>query len=103
MVFIFAFELFLSLGMTYVACELGHRSADAFEAISCEIGQLNWYSLPVDVRKMLPVFIAGAQQPVGLDVFGSISCGRQEFKTVHLTINIENRKVLTICASNFRS
>lgn len=83
MVVIFAFELFWSLFITYACCELGHRVRYAFEGIGHGISQLRWYSLPIDVQRILPVFISGVQQPIGLDVFGSISCGRQEFKTVN--------------------
>lgn len=82
MVIIFGFELFWSFFMVYAACELGYRVRNAFEAIGYEIGQLKWYLLPVNVKRILPVLIMGANQPVGLDVFGGISCGREEFKTV---------------------
>lgn len=74
----------------YAACELGHRVRNAFQAIEYEIGQLRWYLLPVDVQRILPVFIIGVQQPVGLDVFGSISCGRTEFKTVSKNLYTKN-------------
>ena len=76
-------ELFWSFGMVFGNCELGHWIAKAYEQIDYEIGQFDWYSFPVNMLRMLPTLIIGAQQPVGINVLGIISCSREDFKKVN--------------------
>lgn len=82
MIIAFSFELFWTYAIVFATCECGHRVEVAFEAINYEIGQINWLCFSVDVKRILPIFIIDAQQPVRLDVFGSFSCGRVEFRKV---------------------
>lgn len=80
-------ELFWSFALVYSVCELGHRIANEYDEIDYEIGQFDWYSFPVDLWPMLPTLIIGVQQPVGIDVFGIVSCSREDFKKVNLNSN----------------
>lgn len=72
----------LGLILVFIASELGQRMGDAFEEIDFTIGQFNWYLFPVKIKRMLPMIILDANQPVVLECFGSIACTREVFKNV---------------------
>lgn len=69
-----------------IACELGHRMADAFDEVYFAIKQFDWYLFPIEGKRMLPMAIVIAEQPISLECFGSITCTRDVFK------NVGNRK-----------
>lgn len=76
-------EMSFALGIIFACCEFGHKLSEAFDQIDYYIiGKLRWYNLPMYTRKMLPIVIMSAQEPATLNVFGSISCTRVDFKTV---------------------
>ena len=66
----------------FIACELGQRLIDAFDEISSTIDHLKWYSLPIEIQRLLPMIVVAAQQPVSVACFGSITCTREVFKNV---------------------
>lgn len=72
----------LALATVFIACELGQRLTDGFNDIELTIDQFAWYLFPIEVKRMLPMIIADAQQPVYLECFGSIGCTREVFKSV---------------------
>lgn len=67
-----------------IACELGQRLDDAFIKIDFTIDQIDWYSLPIEIKRMLPMVIANAQRPVLLECFGNVACTREVFKNVRI-------------------
>lgn len=75
------------LSLVLVICEFGQRMSDAFEAIEYTIDQFDWYLFPIEFKRMLPIIIANAQQPVKLECFGSISCSREVFRKVGFPID----------------
>lgn len=74
--------MFLSFAVVFFVCDFGHRVSSAFEETNRSICKLNWYLLPIEKWKLLPIVIAGAHQPVSFTVFGSILCSREDFKMV---------------------
>lgn len=72
----------LALALVFIACEIGQRLNDAFDEINSTIIQFKWYLFPLEIKKVLPIIIGGAQQPVSLECFGSITCTREVFKQV---------------------
>lgn len=90
MIIAFGLELFWTYAIAFATCECGHRVEDAFDAINNEIVQLNWLRFSINIKRILPIFIIDVQQPVQLDVFGSFSCGRVEFKKVSIKIPMMN-------------
>lgn len=68
--------------MVAIACELGERMSGAFEKIDVTIEKFDWYLFPIGVKRMLPMVMAGTQQPVALECFGSIACSREVFRKV---------------------
>lgn len=71
-----------ALALVFIVCELGQRMTNAFDKINSSINNLNWCLLPMNMKRMLPLIIANAQQPVTLECFGEIACTREVFKNV---------------------
>ena len=72
------------LNLVFAACELGQRFRNAFSDIDDSIFQLDWYLLPYELQKHLPIIVNYAQQPLVVRFFGSYSCSRDQFKKVSL-------------------
>ena len=70
-------------GVVLIICELGQRVSDAFQQIADTIENFNWYLFPMEIQQTLPILLMGAQQPVVLECFGSISASRETFKNVN--------------------
>lgn len=77
-----ALDMCNSFGNTFVFCELGQRTTNAFEDIDDIICQFDWYLFPIELKRMLPMFVNVAQQPVEIACFGSFKCSRETFKKV---------------------
>lgn len=76
-------EIVISFGMNFSICEIGERVSGAFDEINDVFDEVNdWYMLPFELQKMLPVVVMSVQQPIYLECFGSISCTRDTFKRV---------------------
>lgn len=71
-----------AFGYVFFACEMGERFSNQFESINDQMDQFKWYSFPLEVQRMLPAIILIAQQPVGIECFGSVLCLRESFKKV---------------------
>lgn len=55
--------MFWSFALIFAFCELGAKVTNKFHSLDEEVYQSNWYSLPVEVRRMMVIFMSGAQQP----------------------------------------
>lgn len=84
MVLFLFWQILCALGFIFLICDLGYRISNAFGKIDYTIVKLNWYKFPIEIKKLLPILIIGAQQPVELEVFGSVSCSYEIFQTVSL-------------------
>ena len=65
-----------------VACDFGGRMSCEFGDIDDEMLQFKWYLCPIEIQKMLLIFIPNAQQPVNFECFGSISSNRETLAKV---------------------
>lgn len=61
---------------------MGQRLSIAYNEIDNKINQLDWYLLPMEVQRMLPMLMINTQQPYKIVCFGSILCERETFKIV---------------------
>lgn len=77
-----AIDLFWALVLIFSVCDFGERLCGKLEEIGHVYDQSSWYAFPYNVQRMLSTLIMIAQQPVELQVFGSISCGRITFRSV---------------------
>lgn len=75
-------EMTWAFAFVFVICEFGQKVSNAFIEIEHETGQLEWYLFTMDIQRILLILMIVAQNPVGLHVFGDISCDREDFKKV---------------------
>lgn len=68
----------------FITCEIGQRINDAFGELAYAIVQFDWYLLPMEIKRMLPVIIAIAHKPFSLKCFGCIICTREVFIKVSI-------------------
>lgn len=55
------------------------------------INQFDWYLMPADIQRMLPIIVNFAQQPVYIVCFGSAACDRDTFKYVRDEVCLDLR------------
>lgn len=65
-------------------CEFGETVGMAFNDIKIQVIELKWYLLPRNIRKMLPIILIVAHEPVEFDILGSTACSRRKFKEVRV-------------------
>lgn len=75
-------QLFCSYVAVFGMCEFGERVSFAFHGTVIVLDRFKWYLLPNKAQKMLPTIMVAAQEPVQLQIFGSVSCNRITFKEV---------------------
>lgn len=63
-------------------CLFGNYVTTRFEDESNAVYQLDWYLMPLDMQKNLPMFITSAQKSVYLRGFAGAQCTREVFKQV---------------------
>lgn len=84
-------EMCWSFALIFFVCEFGHKISDKFDEFGYEISQLDWYLFSLEIQKMLPFFLIVADRPPDLNVFGDVSCGREDFKMVSLNSRNEGK------------
>lgn len=75
-------EIFWSISLIFIFCELGERVTDGFNELNDVICTLDWYTFPIKRQQMFQTILIAFQQPVIFQAFGSISCTRDVFKRV---------------------
>lgn len=81
-------EIFWSIACIFLFCEFGNMVTIEFEDLNEIIGQLNWYSYPNDVQRMMPIIMIVAQESVIIHGYGNIACVRESFVKVGLINNL---------------
>lgn len=71
-----------SFGFLCIVCEIGQNGCDAVNAFDISIGQIDWYSYPIEMQEMLPTIINMAQKPVEFKWFGSMAVDRETVKKI---------------------
>ena len=66
-------EAFYGFASVFIACDLCQRVTNEFDQINLRIGQFHWYLFPNELKRILPIMISVAQQPVQLELFKFIS------------------------------
>lgn len=91
----------IATALVFIACELGQRLGDALEEIDTTVERFDWYLFPIEIKRMLPMIIANAQNAVKLECFGSIHCTRELFKNVRICLY--NSKMKEVALNNDHS
>ena len=74
----------------WFSCEIGQRFCNAFDVVDDTIGQLNFYLLPMEIQRILPMVIMYSQEPLVVRFFGSLCCTREQFKKVSAENEIQS-------------
>lgn len=82
-------QILYSFIVMLISCDLGQRINLAFDECGEIIDQFDWYRLPIEIQRILPIIINFAQQPVDIKCFGSAACDRDTFKFVIMTKSID--------------
>lgn len=80
-------QISYAFGVLVAACELGQRINVTFDECGQMIDQLQWYLLPADIQRILPIIVNYAQQPVVIKCIGSAALDRETFKWVNWLSN----------------
>lgn len=78
-------QLYWSLALIFVICEISERVSSGFREIDFIIGQFTWYLLPINIWEMLPMITTYVQDPVIFVIFGAVGCNRYAFQKVSFT------------------
>lgn len=76
--------IFWSFFSIFMICDFGEKVSNRFDDIADVLCQLQWYELPNEVQRVLPIIMMSAQQPVIIGGFGNILLRREVFKKVRL-------------------
>lgn len=76
------FEVLYSFCVIFITCEMNQQLTNDYEDIEYVIGQFDWYLLPADVQRILPIIVINAQQAVNIQCFGSTNANRESFQKV---------------------
>lgn len=74
------------LGLVFFPCEVGQRLTNTFINIGDEFEQLNWYSFPTRIQRILPTILIGVQEPLAIGCFGIVSGSRVQFNKVIISL-----------------
>lgn len=70
------------LGYILMLCEPGHYCTEKFENFEYELGQCDWYALPIELQRMYLIFLSNTQNEVEITSYGGIPCKRDKAKKV---------------------
>lgn len=68
-----------------VICEIGQQLTDQFNAFDDALCNCKWYSMPIELRKMLVIVMSNTQQATYMHGYGNIMATRDSFKEVRNT------------------
>lgn len=74
--------VFWSFAQIFLFCEFGERLTGRFNEIDQQVNQCDWYTFPLQIQKLLPIFLKGTQNPIVLYGIGELKCTRETFKDV---------------------
>lgn len=78
------FYVINAFGVIFASCEFSQSIINAFDEIGDVTGQYHWYLFSQKVKRMLPMMLINLQEPIKVQVFGSLSCCRDAFKNVNI-------------------
>lgn len=96
MLSIILIQIVYAFGVLFTACELGQRTTLALNECADVINQFDWYLLPAEIQRLLPIIINCAQQSVDIKCYGSVSCNRETFKYVSSFVQLPIRTFLSL-------
>lgn len=75
--------MFGTFSAVFLCCEFGQMVANHFDLFHNELCQCDWYLSPIEIQRMLLIFMVSTQQPAIFHGYGRIEGSRDTFKTVN--------------------
>lgn len=63
--------------MLFLYCEVGEMVTTEFRRLNTEIHQCDWHRYPLQLKRMLVVFMTNAQMPTIIRGFANTACTRE--------------------------
>lgn len=79
---------FFSFALLYLYCEIGEKVSMTFAQLKLEFDEFKFYTLSIDLQRMLPIIAGAAQHPPILYGFGNFPSSRETFKAVSVNYRI---------------
>lgn len=90
MILMTIFEAFYAVCIVFVTCERGEQFTITYGELENVIKEFDWYLFSIEIQRLLPIILLGAQQPIELQCFGSLSTSRESFKKVRQSLTKRN-------------
>lgn len=86
--------LFWSFTANFLLCNFGEQVLNEIESITDGIYELDWYTFPIEIQKMLLTIMTATQRPLHFRGFGNILLTRSSFKAVNIfrSAHVLNRR-----------
>lgn len=74
--------VFWSFAFCLFFCEFGEKLTEKYESFNEKLYRCHWYAFPIEMQRMLLIFMSSTQHSPFLRGFGNIVCTRDTFKVV---------------------
>lgn len=74
--------MFWSFACIFFLCEFGQKLKNEFDELNNTVYNFDWYSFPIEMQRILPIFLNISQDSVALRGFGNVEYERLAFKSV---------------------
>lgn len=85
--------IFGALCPFFLLCHFGGNVTNRFEKVGDDVYQLEWYNLPIEMQKQLPIIMASAQKPIYIRGYGDTRSTYFVFKKVFRIVFKNNFQV----------
>lgn len=75
--------IFWAFAFIFFVCEFGEMCRNEFDMFNDAIGYCKWYSLPMEIQRMIVILMANSQRSTTIHGCGNISCTRIACKKVN--------------------
>ena len=74
--------VFWSFASIFFFCAFGEMVTHQFNVFDDELCQCDWYLFPIEMKRMMIIFMVNTQQPAIIQGFANTVCTREAFKKV---------------------
>lgn len=94
--------MFWSFSQMFIFCNYGGYVNHGLEELSDKLYCCDWYCLPYDIRRMLPILMIATQKQV-VRGSGDIPCSREAFSEVISTCQLSKSNITLLLRFDFVS
>lgn len=83
--------IFWTFVTNFVFCEFGEHVTSHFNELNNIICQAEWYSLPINIQRMIPTIMMTTKRQIIVQGFGGVALTRKSFQIVSPVSNSINQ------------